>query len=923
MLVLATTTAGGAGAKSDGAFALPRGQTLYVSGKQWGPYTDFNPFRSGDYATGVVGLVYETLFRYDPLKDRYIPWLATNGRWQGTTYVVTLRRGVTWSDGKPFTARDVKYSYETGKLTGSDIATLWRTGLQAVTTSGTHTVRFRFRGVPNYQQWDWYRYNIPIAPQHIWKGYSATQVTTGNNDNMSRLIGTGPFVYAGGKGSSQTLQWKRRNNWWATKALGKRMWMQYVVDIHNTSNTASLQNFIQGRIDLSNNFFPGVDKLIRGNIQTYYARAPYMLAANTAWLVPNTTKAPLNDRNFRKALATSIDINRIVRDDYGNIVSKASPTGLLPIWNKWIDQAQVARLGFRYSTAQARQILAANGYRDRNNDGFVENKDGSATQPPADRPERLVGLDDRDPDDRRQREGRRHQDHAGLPGLQRPRRGTEHGQVRARPQQRGAARQLAVHLLRVPLPAAARGHADDQELPALPEPAGLEPDRCAQQDAEHERRRGEADPPAAPADHAHGPARDPALVQRHVGPVQHALLDELRACDRVRAAEHAVHVERLLEHDRHRRAGEAEAAQLDGSPPQRSVSRAAVATAARDLRTMRGGRAAEHAMTRYFARKTSLYLLTFFVAVSVDWAIPRLMPGDPVSGLIARLRADPTAAEELTGHFTQSFGFDQPLWQQYLDFWRGLARGDLGPSIAYVGSSVSDLLWNAVPYTLALLVPAIVLSYIAGNRVGAMAARRKVLDNTALPLAYILTATPYMWLALVLAYFFAFRWQVFPVSGAYDFSLQPEWSVEFVRSFASHWFLPFLSLFLVSFGGWAIGMRNLIIYELEADYANYLQALGAPRRLVRQYAYRNAVLPQMSGLALALGAVVGGALVTEIVFGYPGVGSLILTAVQNQDYFLLQGAFLFIIVGVLLANFIVDILYVVVDPRTRVGIRGE
>ena len=328
-------------------------------------------------------------------------------------------------------------------------------------------------------------------------------------------------------------------------------------------------------------------------------------------------------------------------------------------------------------------------------------------------------------------------------------------------------------------------------------------------------------------------------------------------------------------------------------------------------------------MTRYLARKTFLYLLTFFVAVTVNFAIPRLMPGDPIAGLIARLRADPTAAEELSGYFSESFGLDEPLWRQYLDFWRGLAQGDLGPSIAYVGSSVSELLWNAVPYTLALLVPAILLSYVAGNRVGAMAARRKVLDNTLLPLSYVLTATPYMWLALVLAYVLAFRWQIFPVSGAYDFSLQPEWSVEFARSFASHWFLPFLSLFLVSFGGWAIGMRNLIIYELEADYANYLKALGAPNRLVRSYAYRNAVLPQMSGLALALGAVVGGALVTEIVFGYPGVGSLILTAVQNRDYFLLQGAFLFIIIGVLVANFIVDILYVVVDPRTRVGIQGQ
>ncbi len=275
------------------------------------------------------------------------------------------------------------------------------------------------------------------------------------------------------------------------------------------------------------------------------------------------------------------------------------------------------------------------------------------------------------------------------------------------------------------------------------------------------------------------------------------------------------------------------------------------------------------------------------------------------------------------GYFTESFGLDEPLWRQYLNFWVGLAHGDLGPSIAYVGSSVSDLIWAAVPYTLALLVPAIVLSYIAGNRVGAMAARRKVLDNTALPFAYVLTATPYVWLALVLAYVLAFRWQIFPVSGAYDFSLQPEYSWEFARSFLEHWFLPFLTLFLVLFGGWAIGMRNLIIYELESDYSNYLQSLGAPSRLVRKYAYRNAVLPQMSGLALALGAVVSGAIVTEIVFGYPGIGTLILTAIQNRDYFLLQGIFLFIIVGVLIANFIVDIAYVIVDPRTRTGLQGS
>jgi peptide/nickel transport system permease protein len=308
--------------------------------------------------------------------------------------------------------------------------------------------------------------------------------------------------------------------------------------------------------------------------------------------------------------------------------------------------------------------------------------------------------------------------------------------------------------------------------------------------------------------------------------------------------------------------------------------------------------------------------------VSIDWLIPRLMPGDPIDGLIARIQADSTASQELHGYFTESFELDQPLWKQYLSFWRGLLQGDLGPSITYVGSTVSELIWAAIPYTLALLVPAIVLSYIAGNRVGAMAARRKSLDNTVLPISYVLTATPYMWLAILVAWIFGFILGWFPISGGYSFALEPSISLTFFGSLLSHWVMPFMSLFLVMFGGWAIGMRNMIIYELDADYSRYLGALGAPSGLVRRYAFRNAVLPQITGLALALGVIVAGALVTEIVFSYPGIGKLLLAAVQNKDYFLLQGIFLFVIIGVLIANFIVDIAYVVVDPRTRVGMRG-
>jgi peptide/nickel transport system permease protein len=327
-------------------------------------------------------------------------------------------------------------------------------------------------------------------------------------------------------------------------------------------------------------------------------------------------------------------------------------------------------------------------------------------------------------------------------------------------------------------------------------------------------------------------------------------------------------------------------------------------------------------VTRYLARKLFIYVMTFFVAVTIDWAIPRLMPGDPIQRLLSRMQAQPDSQAALTGYYTKAFGLDVPLWKQYLNFWVALFHGDLGRSIASFPTPVWDLIRGALPYTLALLVPAIVLSFWAGNKVGALAARRKALDNSVLPVSYALTATPQMWLGIVLVWVFASTLAWFPVSGAYSLALQPAWTLEFAGSFLYHWFLPFCALFFVAFGGWAIGMRNMIIYELEADYSTYLAALGAPTKLVRKYAYRNALLPQITGLALALGAVVAGAIVVEIVFSYPGLGSLTLSAIQNRDYFLIQGIFLFLIVGVLVANLIIDITYVFIDPRTRVGMQG-
>lgn len=276
----------------------------------------------------------------------------------------------------------------------------------------------------------------------------------------------------------------------------------------------------------------------------------------------------------------------------------------------------------------------------------------------------------------------------------------------------------------------------------------------------------------------------------------------------------------------------------------------------------------------------------------------------------------------MRGYYTKAFGLDAPLWQQYLNFWKAIFHGDLGVSVYMFPGKVTQVILHALPYDIALLLPSVLLSWIAGNKFGAFAARSKWLDNTILPLTYLLRATPYMWLAILMAWSLGIVWGVFPISGAYSFSMQPSFSFPFLVSFLRHWFLPFASLFIVQFGGWAIGMRNMIIYELEEDYSHYLESLGAPRSLVRKYAFRNAMLPQITGLALRLGQVVAGALATEIVFSYPGIGYLLLQAINNQDYFLIQGCFLFIVVGVLLANFIIDIVYVIVDPRTRQGMEG-
>jgi peptide/nickel transport system permease protein len=327
-------------------------------------------------------------------------------------------------------------------------------------------------------------------------------------------------------------------------------------------------------------------------------------------------------------------------------------------------------------------------------------------------------------------------------------------------------------------------------------------------------------------------------------------------------------------------------------------------------------------MRRYFMRKILIYVVTFVVAVTIDWGIPRILPGNPLLAFLSKFNLQPSAAKYDYGYFRNAFGFNHPLWQQYVNYWLAIFHWKLGTSLFYYPTPVTKVIADHIWYTVALMVPAIVLAYFVGNRLGAIAARRYLLDNTILPASYVVSGTPYQWLAMLLAFFLGGVWRLFPESNAFSFSMIPSWRWAFVWNLLDHWFLPFFSLFLIQVGGWAIGMRNLIIYELESDYAHWVQALGGPAHLVRRYAYRNAVLPQLTGLALALGTFVAGQIVTEVAFNYPGLGYVFYEAITNSDVFLMQGAFLIVIIGVLIANFAIDVVYVLVDPRTRVSMKG-
>ena len=323
---------------------------------------------------------------------------------------------------------------------------------------------------------------------------------------------------------------------------------------------------------------------------------------------------------------------------------------------------------------------------------------------------------------------------------------------------------------------------------------------------------------------------------------------------------------------------------------------------------------------KYLAKKFVWYLVTFIVVLVLNFFLPRLIDGNPVDVIVGKMGSmgSTNSMKNIYDGFMKEFNLDKPVWEQFLLFVKGMLHGDLGTSFSRYPKKVSAIMAEAIPWTLALQLPAIIVGWIIGNALGAITAYRKgVFSKTVYSVSLFVNSIPYYAFAIIMMYVLALNLGFFPAGGAYSNGLVPNLSLKFILDVFQHHMLPFLSIVLIMIGGQAIGMRSMAIYELNADYVLYAKLMGVPERKIIGYVFRNAMLPQVSGLALSLGTMVSGSLITEIVFNYPGLGYWLYLAIRQLDYPLISGCTLILSVTVLVANFLIDMVYGLIDPRIR------
>jgi peptide/nickel transport system permease protein len=325
---------------------------------------------------------------------------------------------------------------------------------------------------------------------------------------------------------------------------------------------------------------------------------------------------------------------------------------------------------------------------------------------------------------------------------------------------------------------------------------------------------------------------------------------------------------------------------------------------------------------RRLIRRLGIYLLAIWAAVTVNFFLPRLAPGNPAEVVFFRLAQHGTVSPETLKALEAEFGVDttDPLWVQYLNYLNNLLHGNLGVSVNYFPATVAQVIGQDIQWTLILLSVSVFFSFSLGTLIGVFVAWRRgtAFDTILSSLMTFFYSILYPWLALLAVYFLGFTLGWFPFSDGYDLTLTPGWSPEFVLSAAYHAILPALTIIVSTIAGWMLTMRNSMITTLSEDYVLMARAKGlTSRRVMFGYAARNAILPSVTGFAIAIGAIVGGSLLVEIVFSYPGIGYGLYKAIQSQDYALADGILLLVIIATVFMNMIVDLLYTVLDPRVR------
>ncbi|AGS24817.1 ABC transporter permease [Rhizobium etli] len=327
----------------------------------------------------------------------------------------------------------------------------------------------------------------------------------------------------------------------------------------------------------------------------------------------------------------------------------------------------------------------------------------------------------------------------------------------------------------------------------------------------------------------------------------------------------------------------------------------------------------------FVLKRFGQFLLVVFLGVTITFFVTHLTPIDPVEesiGAITQMgQSDPNAIELMRQSLRELYGMQGSIWQQYLHFWLRLATGDLGPSLSAFPTPVTTIILRSLPWTIGLMTVSTLITFVLGNAIGALAGYyRKDMVLKAVSLVFIaLLPIPYYILAFVLLIVFGFIWPVLPINGGYEMNANLDLSFALVTDILKHSILPALSLILVGAGSWLIGMRALVSNIITDDYVVFAELGGVPKgKILRSYIARNAMVPQFTGLAMSLGAIFNGTVITEIVFGYPGIGNLLIEAVHAGDYSLVLGLSALSIVGVAAAVFIIDVLSPLIDPRIKV-----